>query len=316
MQQRDIGFLHVGKTGGASLSRLIRLACFSVEGCHKHAQQLPLPESHISKLVTHYYHMRAPTPKQQQQHTSFLVTARDPIDRAASWYIFRHPANAGRLDVSPTQNPILLELFACYNYNNNNSFNEFVTTGLAVYYTQRQQKERKCAQLARQVMTGTIQPTRNGDHMAWNYGFYLKDILLNDNNSNKDSDTELFVIRTEHLWEDWQNIDVLVGGNDSSAPVTNYSVSHQRQSSGGPLPVHNKTLSAIGTANLCCALRLDLKYYVAALKRAVNLNGSHVQESIDRLEVKCGALGTLEKRCQPWQQSGKVGLWKKLLGYV
>ena len=66
-----------------------------------------------------------------------------------------------------------------------------------------------CAKLAKEIVTGAIQPTRNGDHMGWNYGFYLADILeqqqtKHDNNKS----VLLFVIRTEFLWDDWNALDL------------------------------------------------------------------------------------------------------------
>jgi hypothetical protein len=103
-QDRDIGFLHPGKTGGATVSQLIRRACLSKRGCEQHASKLSnelsstgSKEPQVSKLTTRYYHMRAPpspSSSHYHRHTSYFLTARDPIDRVASWYIFRHPANA------------------------------------------------------------------------------------------------------------------------------------------------------------------------------------------------------------------------------
>lgn len=267
---KNMAFLHVGKTGGATLARLIRRACFSKKGCLKHEAAITISEeSVISRAVTRYYHMRAPSP----HHDSYLVTLRDPLDRAASWYIFRHPANAGHFHVSPIQNKVLLRLFACYP-----TFDQLATKGLS-----SSRRGGKCARLARNIMSGTIQPPRDGDHMSWNYGFYLESsVLVDDDEDNKD----LFVVRTEHLWEDWQAINKLLGDDTNSAKDEPNADSHQRDSS-TPLPVSDRTLSEQGTVNLCCTLASEIYVYTKALKRAVNLSPQQVRESLNRLEQKC-----------------------------
>ena len=299
---RDIGFVHVGKTGGATLSQLIRRACLTREGCRKHAQRLDAllaeksEESIVSQQVTRYYHQRAVA---TTRHTSFLVTLRDPLDRAASWYIFRHPQNGGRLDVAATRNPVLLRLFDCYP-----TLDELATIGLSSSSSSSSSRPEtdECSQLARRIMMGTIQPTRDGDHMAWNYAFYLTQILQN-------KEPELWVLRTEQLWKDWDTINTMMMMGGTSTTTHNHThvevVTHQRQ----PLPVHNKTISPTGMDNLCCALRHDLYVYARTLRRALNLHADQVQESLDRLEAKCGSLSILARKCRHWDRRGRTAVW-------
>ena len=239
-------------------------------------------ETQISRHVAAYYHMRAPP--LQQRHSSFLLTARDPLERLASWYIFRHPENAHYFDVSPTQNVNLQQLYACYP-----TLEALVTQGLA-----HPRVTNKCASLAQDIVSGTMQPTRHADHMGWNYEFYLANILAEPQKQNH-NDIVLFVIRTEFLWDDWNALERLLGGNATTN--NNNAVSHKRHEA-SPLPVHNKTMSPRGMANLCCTLRQEIAIYAQALWRAVNLNAWQVQESLSHVEQKCGTLVSLERKCR------------------
>jgi hypothetical protein len=227
--------------------------------------------------------------------------------------MFRHPANGGRLDVAATTNPQLLRLFRCYP-----TFDRLVTDGLGTTNfvsskLNRDGDDDSCRQLARDVIMGAIRPRRDGDHMAWNYGFYLSLVL--------EEQKELFMVRTENFWEDWQTIETMVGGANSTINVTKLltgvsPVSHHRgQVKEQHLPVWSRTISTIGTHNLCCAIRVDLDVYAMTLARAVNLDTSQRQESIARVEAKCGSLDTLHNRCKRWDQGDRKGsFWSKLFG--
>ena len=98
-----IGFVHVGKTGGSTITTMIRNGCnsFAADGpCHANITH----ESHISKLVEHYYHVpdfwRLPT----SNHQKFLVSVRDVYDRTVSALLYQHPDNAKAYDLRLSRN--------------------------------------------------------------------------------------------------------------------------------------------------------------------------------------------------------------------
>jgi hypothetical protein len=100
--------IHLGKTGGSSISTLLRYGChsFRPKPCDDfmkqrvHDYEPPLMESVVSKLTT-YYHIpdfengslfRAMT-SQKQQYEFVIYTLRDPLDRVISSYLYTHPEN-------------------------------------------------------------------------------------------------------------------------------------------------------------------------------------------------------------------------------
>jgi len=87
-----IGYIHIGKTGGSTISNLLRNGCHSFSGskpCRKNIAN----ETIISKLVEHYYHVpdfwRLPT----SNHRAYIISIRDPFQRTVSALLYDHPSN-------------------------------------------------------------------------------------------------------------------------------------------------------------------------------------------------------------------------------
>jgi hypothetical protein len=84
-------FLHLGKTGGSSLSRMLR------NGCHSFVAKpcrglIPKNESYISQLTT-YYHTPDFHKLNKTAYSFYIISLRDPLDRTLSAFTFMHPAN-------------------------------------------------------------------------------------------------------------------------------------------------------------------------------------------------------------------------------
>lgn len=85
-------FVHMGKTGGSTLSVLLK------NGCHSY---VPHPcrnisssdESIASELVESYYHVPDFGLLQQSKHDFYIITTRDPFDRVVSSFTYEHYLN-------------------------------------------------------------------------------------------------------------------------------------------------------------------------------------------------------------------------------
>ena len=88
-----IGFVHVGKTGGSSLSLLLRNGCHSVRRKKDEPCRVVPNETLISKLVEDYYHTVDFHLMKRSLHKTFLITIRDVYDRAVSSFLYLHPKN-------------------------------------------------------------------------------------------------------------------------------------------------------------------------------------------------------------------------------
>jgi hypothetical protein len=82
-------FLHIGKTGGSTLSHLLR------HGCHSWAPkpcQIPANETYISQLST-YYHVPDFKKLNKTAYSFYTISLRDPLERTLSAFTYSHPAN-------------------------------------------------------------------------------------------------------------------------------------------------------------------------------------------------------------------------------
>lgn len=73
-----IGFIHMGKTGGSNLARLLMNGCHSMKP--KPCKTFVPNETIISKLVQDYYHIVQDTEKiKDSNHSIYILTSRDPF---------------------------------------------------------------------------------------------------------------------------------------------------------------------------------------------------------------------------------------------
>jgi hypothetical protein len=110
----------------------------------------------------------------------------------------------------------------------------------------------------------------------------------------------IFVIRSEHALQDWNTIDIMLGGNGTTNEIplknTLSSNTHHRNKTRTttarsywgfePKDIPNKTLSEIGRNNLCHALCDEIQIYKRVLSLAVNLSHK-TDDSLDELLMTC-----------------------------
>jgi len=135
-----------------------------------------------------------------------------------------------------------------------------------------------CDTLARNIARGTYHCWHN----YWNYERTYGPLL--------DSNKKVYVVRTEHLWRDFDEIEAaLVGSESGSGPTT---VAGQK-SGGGSKEVTNRferngdELSLLGQQNLCRALCREIQVYKKILRLSVNLSAAEKNKTLQELAKTC-----------------------------
>lgn len=117
-------------------------------------------------------------------------------------------------------------------------------------------------------------------HNAYNYDWYAHRLLHDP--INKESD--VFVLRVEHLEQDWTTVDKMLGG-DGSFPAT--MATKQNSASIKPLRITNHNTTDVGIQNLCRALCDEIQVYKQLLVRAINLEAEDIDASMEELRQQC-----------------------------
>ena len=102
---RKLAFLHIGKSGGSTISLLLRNGCISAvegESCEekrwtKFPGKVGENETIASQRIQFYLHTHNVDSGKMAEYysriSSLVVVARDPLDRWISAFLSRHPAN-------------------------------------------------------------------------------------------------------------------------------------------------------------------------------------------------------------------------------
>merc|ERR1711862_53485 len=198
LSTRKIAFIHIGKAGGSTAGSMIRRKCTlpSNTKCQQYVSEnrdkkfIPY-ETQISLQVKEYFHVRKPN---IQKYNSFIVTVRHPLHRIVSWFLHNHPLNK-----ITTRIPINDKVYNCFV-----QIDDLATNGLNTNtdnINNDKTNEHKCKIAARIFI-----------HQHLKYKFYTQELLQPRYKSRK----EIFVLRAEHFWNDWHNINTILGGDGKS----------------------------------------------------------------------------------------------------
>lgn len=269
----DGAFIHMGKTGGSSLSLLLQNGCHSF--MPKPCRVVPL-ETKVSKLVGTYYHVPDFGLIPQGKHTFYIITLRDPLARSISAFTYEHLDNvkARGETMSPLAEEAKTEAKKCFP--TLETFVEYIGNDVDIYdypHHRSQIVSENCTSLARAVINGKV---RRFNH----FFFPFKKIR----SFIPDEKPFIFVTRQEHLWYDWRKINYLLGQTgDMLIPADD---TNARDLSKMNQPV-TRELSKTGSARLCKALQKEYDGYIKILQEAINLSDSDVQESLDEIQETC-----------------------------
>mmetsp|Transcript_31780 Transcript_31780/g.72650 ORF Transcript_31780/g.72650 Transcript_31780/m.72650 type:complete len:456 (+) Transcript_31780:84-1451(+) len=320
--ERSIAFVHVGKSGGSTISLLLRNGCMTaVEGtpCEpERYKKIQEAESTVSKRVDFYIHTpHVESGKMAEYYgrvTSVVVVARDPLDRFVSAFLSRHPKN---IDATRMQNSKVRREYEARGKeppawaknvwgNGDVEKDQYFRAAFEGCYPNLQELT-NCAggeSIRTEVYNTTISwrlfrtkhskqislPCRSicreiedGTSEYIHHVKYNYEAFLADLPSR----TEVFVIRTKNLWPDWININNLLGAQEDVEIPNDESGGQHVNSRGGRQPVRNN-LDAKGQKYLCeHLLKKDIIRYIDLMNRAVNLSDEDVKREVEGINASC-----------------------------
>jgi hypothetical protein len=279
-------FLHIGKTGGSTLSLNLR------NGCHSWVSKpckIPVNESYISQLST-YYHVPDFQKLNKTAYSFYTISLRDPLDRTLSAFTFMHPANRRaqgkrrraqgkrHVTVGNATEPERDFFVACFP--NLDTFVESIDSTIEDEGSITDPSN--CTHLA----TGALQ--NRFELLAGHFYFDIKYVerLLPAYYWQTDTDIRIMVVRTEYLWHDWTTANRLLG-QDGVATFPHLSKRNFTTSkNGGVFPV-SKKLSETNQKLLCTALLPEYQAYLQLVAVAANLNPIEKLQSLERAHQNC-----------------------------
>lgn len=270
-QNRQILLVHIGKAGGSSLSCNMRaLRNISVLRCPE-SPDTAVSQSTVSDQVVEWGHMRHYTEGMVRRYAAYLVVVRQPISRLVS--AFRYQQRYKDRLPELQKHTLASDLHHCYK-----SVNEAATLGLTGLptdrrYTKDDDAEQKCKAVAREFLSGMASCGR--DHFFYNYEYYAKPIF-------KYGSGELFVIRNEHMSEDFRRLDLFLGG--TGVRPLEYRIRQQGSIRSGNI---TGLMSPAGLLALCGLLCREIYYYKTILLASANLNKEDVRDSFSEFGATC-----------------------------
>lgn len=282
-QRPDGGaFVHIGKTGGSTLSTLFRNGChsFMPHPCRADIRH----ESIASQLVESYYHVPDFAFLQQSHHTFYLVTCRDPFDRTISAFVFEHVQNRSARNemLDKIKRQKYNDAYACFP--TLQIFVDFLgndPTTFSYPYKKNHVIANSCPDLARAALSGRV---KIYNHFYFSFQRIVSFIPEVEKQA-------IYSVRQEHLWRDWKTVNEMLGQREPiyipeeanwKRDMADLEVKHL-------LPV-TRELNASGVALLCNALKDEYLAYFRFLKLAKNLTPEDLHQSIAHAKKNCPSL--------------------------
>jgi len=285
-------FIHIGKTGGSTLSLLLRNGCHSTVPKPCPSGMKNLSNESYASLLTTYYHKPDFTNGKLSKHSYefYILSVRDPLLRTISAFLYEHPENiiaeiiyrnkitrpgAKRKVAQKIRKMVTggdydfyyecfptLEIFASYFGNDMPAHDKITNT-------------EDCAHLADKVLTENSRRS----HLFWNY----ENIVSLMKKGGYDNSVDILVVRNEFKWEDWITTNVWLG---QEGFIATHPRVIGRNSQEYNMPV-TKYISKAGRENICRALKKEYSIYLQLLKNSANLRPKEIQDSLRIAREKC-----------------------------
>ena len=207
LEPRIIFYVHVGKTGGTTLNSVLQSNCrlYSKSGakkCISNFQRMQKNESKLSSMVEKTMHIKGRPahfkPKRPgDKVTTFLFTVRNPITRAVSGFDMTNPKNERRKGSNVTN----FFYFKCF---------PMAQVLAEVLENSTSETDNLCYPLGKNTLQGGLGTTniaKDAYQLKFNYGAFTNLTI------QKYPSKEIFVVRTEALWEDMADLEVALGGS-------------------------------------------------------------------------------------------------------
>mmetsp|Transcript_10629 Transcript_10629/g.26833 ORF Transcript_10629/g.26833 Transcript_10629/m.26833 type:complete len:434 (+) Transcript_10629:181-1482(+) len=280
------GFVHMGKTAGSTLSMMLRNGCHSFvrKPCH-----VVPNETSTSRLVQAYYHVPDFHLLPASNHQIYILSVRDVYERTISSFLYHHPKNFRFYHVILPEQVVrqaplayscfpTLEKFASFLRNGNSTECDYP-------YRHNEIETEDCEKFACAVIQGRIRHIFV--HLFFNYrNIYAKIPATKP-------EKRLFVIRKEHLWEDWRRVDTMLNLEENeiqpSASGGSFDNVTRRNVTGINLPVSGE-ISDSGRSRICKALEPEYRTYFRILHRAENMGTRDLEDARKLAEKNCPIL--------------------------
>jgi hypothetical protein len=313
--QRVISFLHIGKTGGSTISVNIRNGCheYYMEPCKERQHDgWILNETVASQRIQSYYHMEQIPHDKIEKITTIVTVVRNPINRFISAFAYAHPLNFQATSLSHSRET--MEQFSCFpklTYLVKAAMGKAEISWNKAHINALREKERQantvqfgkmysrpkpiqevvppmnCTELAmlafgmnKTLEVETTPPFVN--HMTFDYRQYYRSMP---------ADKEILVLRHEALWEDWRLVnDLLSKDNTKYNDWPNVPPFHrvERNVSHFYAMKDRYKLHSLQEKNwLCNLLQDEIRTYLMILMRAVNLSEEDLIEAMDDVDKSC-----------------------------
>ncbi len=276
-RNHSIIYVHIGKTGGTTLDKVLTSNCMWYEGGFRRRKCLKeLPRSSmLSELTkaTLHFGPRRDYNAWIENATMFLVSLRNPISRVVSAFNFDHPSNSHpnlyTKGMPDSVRHFFIECFPTIQHLADLLHSaEHNKSGLS-------RLQQTCYDTAGRTLAGWGS-VEGAPQLKMNYEFY------NQMSMGRYPDRPVLVLRTEHLWEDLLNIDRILGGSGHFDHVgrvyTHGSQSHSVR----------QGLSRRGKEIVCCYLAKEMHLYEALVRGAINLIPPEMNETIVDVYEQCG----------------------------
>lgn len=316
---RTIAFIHIGKTGGSTISVHLRNGCHEVymTPCLSRTDGWTPNETVASQRIEKYYHKQDVPPEKLDHFTTIMTVVRNPISRFLSAFAYGHPTNSFAISNRATHlNNIERQKYSCFP-----SISYLVKAGMghaeipwnksylqklrdrniiSVSFGQKtrggvvKKKEKvpqiNCTELAR-IAFGLNESwaVANGghpwlNHMSFDYRQYYRSMP---------PDKELIVLRSEHLWEDWVKVNHLLRIENDDAyknswpSVPPFQEIHRNVSHKYSMKERWKTQTSEEQLWLCQLLQEEIQTYLLIVMRAINLDEDDLLEAVSDVERVC-----------------------------
>ena len=236
------------------------------------------------------YGFRPSVSKWLEQHTNtFLFNARDPIDRLVSTYNYQR-RHVDMQKVNITMYPLHSIFFnQCFPDGFDNLIdviknNSIVPTEFAIDILNDGLNETtisSCKQIGLSVIGGNQKIKgiwlNTGGHFQYNYQYYTNYSI----NSEWGANHSIAVVRTEHMWDDVKQLDILLGGSG------NFTMDGTKKTHGSEKYKYSSDISTSNVNYLCCFLYKEMESYQYMILNAFNLMNVQKVETLMNLYQHC-----------------------------